>query len=118
MAPIIEFFVQLVAIERFLVELMTVRKKVHKLACVQRDMIEREDSLFAVFGQPQTWRFSSFFDFVAVGSFAVDGSLLQPTGGSTKNSRTGQKVYKEFAVWCIDNKRIRHTKRQAQQHVE
>ena len=30
MAPIIEFFLQLVATERFLVELMTINKKVHK----------------------------------------------------------------------------------------
>ena len=30
MAPIIEFFLQLVAMERFLVELMTIKKKVHK----------------------------------------------------------------------------------------
>ena len=86
--------------------------KVHKWAYVQSDMIEREDSFFAVFGQPQTWRFSSFFDFVAVRSFTADGGLLQPTGGvkttphksifavwiSTRNSSTGQKVNKFGAL--------------------
>ena len=51
MAPIIEFFLQLVAMERFLVELMTINKKIHKRAHVQSDMIERVDPLFAVFSQ-------------------------------------------------------------------
>ena len=51
MALIIEFFLQLVAMERFLVELMTIDKKAHNWARVRSDMIERWDPLFAVFTQ-------------------------------------------------------------------
>ena len=51
MAPIIEFFLQLVAMERFLVELTTINQKVHNWAHVQSDMIERRDPLYAVFSQ-------------------------------------------------------------------
>ena len=51
MAPIIEFSLQhdLVAMERFMVELMTINKKVRNWAHVQSDMKERGDPLFAVF---------------------------------------------------------------------
>ena len=49
LAPITEFFFQLVAMERFLVEFIIVgRKSTDELA--QSDMIERRDTLFAVSG--------------------------------------------------------------------
>ena len=93
LAPIIEFFLQLVAMERFLVELIINQMKVDKWRCMQSDMMERRNLLFAVFG--------SNFRRATV-------TLLQPTGGvkttphktvfavwiSTRNSRTGQKLQK------------------------
>ena len=53
MVPIIKFFLQLVAMERFLVELMTINKKV--------SMIKWGDPLCRFFTQPQTCRLSRFF---------------------------------------------------------
>ena len=64
MAPIIKFFLQhvLVAMERFLVELMTINMKVRNGAHVKSDVTERGDPLCAVFSQkPQTCRLSRFF---------------------------------------------------------
>ena len=62
MAPI-DFFIQhiLVAMERFLEELMTINKKVRGLAHVKSDMIERGDPLCRLFTKPQTCRLSRFF---------------------------------------------------------
>ena len=73
------FFIQhiLVAVERFLVELMTINQKVRNWAHVKSSMIERGDPLCRFFTQPQTCRLSRFF--VAVRSFTGDSSLLQPT---------------------------------------
>ena len=89
MAPIIEFFLQLVALERFLAELMTISRKVHNWAHVKSDMIERETRCECrLFTKPQTCWLSSFFKFVAVRSFAADSSLLQPTGGVSTTRHT------------------------------
>ena len=57
MAPIIDFFLQLVAMERFLVELMIIHKKVYKLGWVQSDMIERETRcLLTAHGPIHYWK--------------------------------------------------------------
>ena len=88
MAPIFEFFIQLVAMERFLVELMTIKKKVHEWAYTQSDMMERRDPLFAVFGQNLRRDDLQDFFFVAVRSFTADSSLLQPTGCANTTPHT------------------------------
>ena len=105
MAPIIEFFLQLVAIEWFLVELMTIKKKVHRWAHVQSDMIERTDLLCAVFGK--TSDVSTFKIFVAVRSFTADVGLLQPTESvNTTPQKTrfrSVNSYKEFTyTWKVN----------------
>ena len=140
MALIIEFFLQLAAMERFLVELMTINKKVHNWAHVQSDMIERRNPLCAVFSQNLRrvdFQEFLFFRFVAVRSFTADSGLLQPAGCvnttphtsifslwiySSSVSLQGILVQiKSEKVWCIDNKWIgisEHTERQAQQCVK
>ena len=50
MAPVIEFFLQLVAVERFLVELMTIKESPQMSLRAKRHDGTR-DPLFAVFGQ-------------------------------------------------------------------
>ena len=67
---------------------------------MQSDMIEREDPLFAVFGQDL--RRVYFQDFsVAVRSFTAHGSLLQPTGECKYNTShvhfRSVNLYKEFS---------------------
>ena len=76
----IVFFIEhiLVVVEGFLVELsMTINKKVRNWAHLKSSMIERGDPLCRFFTQPQTCRFSRFFQFVAVRSYTADSCLLQ-----------------------------------------
>ena len=100
MALIIEFFLQLVAMERFLVELMTINKKVQNWTHVRSDMTERWDPLCAVFSQNlRCVDFEDFFEFVAVRSFTT-GSLLQPTGGvNTHLTPSNFKVSRSNSQW-------------------
>ena len=75
-ALIIEFFLQhLVAMERFLVELMTINKKVHNWDQVQNDMIERGDPLF-VPSFHKTSDVSTFKVFLKKGLLQLDRSQL------------------------------------------
>ena len=109
MAPIIEFVLQqLVAVERFLVEFMTI-KKVHNWAHVQNDMIERKDPLFVPsFHKTSDVSIFKIFRFVAVRSFTADSSLLQPT--VSVNTTTSHvhfrsvNLYKEFLYRLKVNK--------------
>ena len=69
---------------------------------MQSDMIERGDPLFAVFGyNPRRATFTIFSYFVAHGSFAADGGLLQPTKcvktTPQKTRFRSVNLYKEFA---------------------
>ena len=77
LAAIIEFFLQLVAMERFLVELIIIQNESLHMSDVQSDMIERWSLLFAVFGSNlRRATFTICCYFVAIGSFAADGGLL------------------------------------------
>ena len=80
MASIV-FFIQhiLVAVERFLVEVMTINKKVRNWAHVKSSMKEPEDPLCRFFTQTSDESTFKIFWFVAVRSFTGDSSLLQPT---------------------------------------
>ena len=88
MAPIIEFFLQLVAMERFLVELMTESPRLSLRA--KSDMIERGDPLWvpSFHKTSDVSTFKMFLRFVAVRSFTADSSLLQPTGGVNTTPHT------------------------------
>ena len=66
MAPIIEFFLQLVAMEWVMVELMTIQMKVRIWTYVQNDTQDRWDPLFAVFGQNLRRATFKIFYFAAV----------------------------------------------------
>ena len=78
----IEFFIQyiLVAMERILVELMTINKKVRNWAHVKSSMIERQTRCVPSFHKTSDVSTFKIFWFVAVRSFTADSSLLQPTG--------------------------------------
>ena len=106
LAPIIEFFLQLVILGG---SHNNSNERPH-MSDVHSDMTERENLLFAVFGwNLRRATFTIFsLNIIAVGSFTADGGLLEPTGMvkttphktifavwiSTRNSRTGQKLNK------------------------
>ena len=97
LAPIIEFFLQLVAMERFLVELMIIqRKSTNELTCKAKPQTRDFQFLFCCSWIVYSWRRSA----------ATDGGGVKTTPHksiftvriSTRNSRTGQKVNKFGAL--------------------
>ena len=72
---------------------------------MQSDMIERRNLLFTVFGENlRRAIFTIFLNvlfFVKIGSYRVDGRLLQPTGSAKtapqKTRFRSVNLYKEFA---------------------
>ena len=107
LALIIEFFFQLVAMERFLVELIINQRKSTNELTSKATWQNGETRCLPSLEKISDVRFSRFFSyFVAVGSFTADVGLRQPTGCvkttlhktisavwiSTRNSCTGQKI--------------------------
>ena len=118
MAPIIEFFLQLVAMERFLVAQMSLRTKRHDTTGAP--------VVCRLWTKPQTCRLSRFFILLQLDRFTADGSLLQPTGGVNTTPHTsifavclqGILVQNKFGALKTSKLVSWHTERQAQQCVK
>ena len=91
LAPIIEFFLQLVAMERFLVELILIQIKVHTWAYVQSDMDQTSDVRLSRFS---TWFCCSWIVYSWRQSAATDGWCKDNT---SQDHFRSVNLYKEFA---------------------